>query len=470
MDDRTGNIAEVKFTQAQDYFSSLETEVIPELVSRASDFVLVIDSNNVIKDSSFNSTEIYQKGGRGWMGHDIFETVTSESKGKISKLLNDVREDNIQRSYEVNQKMLEGDDMPVIYKGAKLDDNGHIVLFGQNNSRIGSLQRRLMSSQLSMEREVSKLRSSESRFRALFKLSDLAQMVIDASDLSILDINPAAVKLLGKTNKRLENKKFLSFFNEAESSVIHKLLLAAINDGSADQRTVKLANGEELTIDASLFRQDGKNYLLAKLSNQTDKIVEFTNTVERKVLELVKQMPDAFVVTNSDRQIITANPAFFELVHVSDLREIEGTPFDTFFERPNVDCNVLLANVKEHGIVRRFATVMHSRYSQLVSVEIASCQLEMAGEKVLGFWLRPTNNLVLGAEVEQENISRSNEQISNLVGHMPLKDIVRETTEMIEKLCIETALELTQNNRASAAQMLGLSRQSLYSKLSKEKD
>jgi len=46
-----------------------------------------------------------------------------------------------------------------------------------------------------------------------------------------------------------------------------------------------------------------------------------------------------------------------------------------------------------------------------------------------------------------------------------LKDLVRETTDMIERLYIEAALELTGNNRASAAEMLGLSRQSLYVKL-----
>ena len=43
--------------------------------------------------------------------------------------------------------------------------------------------------------------------------------------------------------------------------------------------------------------------------------------------------------------------------------------------------------------------------------------------------------------------------------------VLHETTDVIEKLCIEAALELTKNNRASAAEMLGLSRQSLYSKL-----
>ncbi len=48
---------------------------------------------------------------------------------------------------------------------------------------------------------------------------------------------------------------------------------------------------------------------------------------------------------------------------------------------------------------------------------------------------------------------------------MSLRDLVRETTDVIEKLCIEAALELSKDNRASAAQMLGLSRQSFYAKL-----
>ena len=60
---------------------------------------------------------------------------------------------------------------------------------------------------------------------------------------------------------------------------------------------------------------------------------------------------------------------------------------------------------------------------------------------------------------------RSVGQMTELVGRMPLKDIVRDTTDLIEQLCIEAALELTHDNRASAAEMLGLSRQSLYVKL-----
>jgi hypothetical protein len=62
-------------------------------------------------------------------------------------------------------------------------------------------------------------------------------------------------------------------------------------------------------------------------------------------------------------------------------------------------------------------------------------------------------------------LPRSVDQLTELIGRVPLKDLVREATDMIERLCIEAALEKTNDNRASAAELLGLSRQSLYVKL-----
>lgn len=56
-------------------------------------------------------------------------------------------------------------------------------------------------------------------------------------------------------------------------------------------------------------------------------------------------------------------------------------------------------------------------------------------------------------------------QLAELVGRVPLKKIVGDTTDLIEQMCIEAALELTGDNRSSAAELLGLSRQSLYMKM-----
>ena len=64
-----------------------------------------------------------------------------------------------------------------------------------------------------------------------------------------------------------------------------------------------------------------------------------------------------------------------------------------------------------------------------------------------------------------KELSSSVEQLTERIGHVALKELVREATDVIEKLCIEAALERTGDNRASAAELLGLSRQSLYVKL-----
>ncbi len=61
--------------------------------------------------------------------------------------------------------------------------------------------------------------------------------------------------------------------------------------------------------------------------------------------------------------------------------------------------------------------------------------------------------------------SKSLEQIIELIGRVSLKDLVREATDVIERLSIEAALTMTGDNRASAAEVLGVSRQSLYVKM-----
>jgi DNA-binding NtrC family response regulator len=48
-----------------------------------------------------------------------------------------------------------------------------------------------------------------------------------------------------------------------------------------------------------------------------------------------------------------------------------------------------------------------------------------------------------------------------------LNTLVSETVGLVERHYIEAALETTDGNRSAAAKMLGLSRQSLYMKLSR---
>ena len=97
-------------------------------------------------------------------------------------------------------------------------------------------------------------------------------------------------------------------------------------------------------------------------------------------------------------------------------------------------------------------------------VELSAVQTE-SDDPHLGMVIRPVGRRLRDLQPAAAETPRSVEQLTELVGRMSLKDIVRESTDLIERLCIEAALSRTADNRASAALLLGLSRQSLYVKL-----
>ncbi len=107
---------------------------------------------------------------------------------------------------------------------------------------------------------------------------------------------------------------------------------------------------------------------------------------------------------------------------------------------------------------------MRSEHGVVEEVAITAAVLEDSGRSIYGLILRPETRRARTAEGSAET-SRSAEELAELVGRVPMKELVRETTEITERLCIEASLRLTGDNRAAAAQMLGLSRQGLYDKL-----
>jgi DNA-binding NtrC family response regulator len=57
--------------------------------------------------------------------------------------------------------------------------------------------------------------------------------------------------------------------------------------------------------------------------------------------------------------------------------------------------------------------------------------------------------------------------VSEGLGSASMTTMVRDTVEAVERHCIAEALTRVDGNRSAAAELLGVSRQSLYSKLSR---
>ncbi len=160
-----------------------------------------------------------------------------------------------------------------------------------------------------------------------------------------------------------------------------------------------------------------------------------------------------------------ANAAFVELTQLAGEDAVRGQSLERWLGRPGVDLSVMLATLRQQGAVRLFATSLRGEHGVPAEVEISGVSVPDGDPPCLGFTVRHIGRRLGGELQAGKTTPRSVEQLTQLVGRMPLKDLVRESTDLIEQLCIEAALELTQDNRASAAEMLGLSRQSLYVKL-----
>jgi len=126
---------------------------------------------------------------------------------------------------------------------------------------------------------------------------------------------------------------------------------------------------------------------------------------------------------------------------------------------------VLIANLRQRGTVRLFASTLNGEYGGKMEVEISATSVINGGQPSFGFAVRNVGHRLSLDSRPATGLPRSVEQLTELIGRVSLKDLVRESTDMIERLYIEAALKLTGDNRASAAEMLGLSRQSLYVKL-----
>lgn len=458
--------AGIVFRAPKRTLGDLEAETAAKLIAAASDIALIVDAKGVIRDVAFGNDELAKEGFEKWVGQPWVDTVTIESRVKIEEMVSEAANAKTALRWRQvthpSRKSTAG--IPVRYAAVQLGASGRLVAVGRDLRAVASLQQRLVDAQQSMEREYARLRHAETRYRLLFQLGSEPVIIVDAVNMRIVEANPASAELLNRSAKRLLGRRFLELFDAESGKAVQAHLSAARNAGRADEVSAKLQEtGQETVISASLFRQDSSaHYLVRLVAADGDAIAPRANS---KLLNVVESLPDGFVVTDIERRILTANPAFLDLAQLAAEEQARGERLDRWIGRPGVDVEALVANMREHGSIRRFPTIVRGEYGSNEDVEISAVSVLNGEYPCFGFTIRNIGRREQPKPAAKGELPRSVEQLTGLVGRVPLKELVRETTDVIEKLCIEAALELTKNNRASAAEMLGLSRQSLYSKL-----
>lgn len=456
------------FQAPEQSLGDLGPEAVAALLAAAADLTIVVESDGRICDVALGSDDLGREldsHGR-WSGRAWVDTVTIESRPKIEALLREAEAQAPPRWRQVNHPSSRGTDIPVSYSAIRARE-GRIVAFGRDLRVVSDLQQRLLDAQQSLERDYSRLRHVETRYRLLFEMSAEAVLILDAVTLKVLEANPAARALLGDRAPAIAGREFASLFAPDGGRAGQSVVSAIRSSSRVEGVPTRLAHGlTEVVVTASQFRQEGAALILARLAPVRGDALVPASAVQAQLVKAVQNAPDGFVVTDDDGTIITANAAFLEMTQIASDELVRGESLDRWLGRSSIDVEVLIGHLKQRGSVRLFATSVRGELGETVDVEVSAVAIVNGGRPCLGFAIRDVGRrLKVGGSRVATELPRSVEQLTELIGRVSLKELVREATDVIERLCIETALDLTNDNRASAAEMLGLSRQSLYVKL-----
>jgi transcriptional regulator PpsR len=453
------------FVHADSMPGTLTAGTAAALLAAVGDVAFILSSDGKVLDIAVSHGDLASHGFVDWIGEAWSETVTSESRPKIEEMMAEsVRPGAAPRWRQVNHPAA-GGDVPVRYLVMALGDGDRRIAIGRDMRGAAAMQQRLLQTQQSLERDYMRLRQVETRYRLLFDMASEPVLIVDAETRRIREANPAAHRLLDAADGALIGTPVHAIVDERDRDDFVAYLGGA--EAADDRPTVTLRLGDgrgEAALSARLFRQARASLLLVRVIASPGTVSD-QHRHHAVLGDVVERMPDAFVLVDRDLRILTANAAFIELAEMPSIDRVTGARLAAWLGRPGIDLELIVTQLRDHGSVRNVATIVRGSAGAEEEVEVSGVVAPLADGSCYGFTIRSVGRRLRDAPAIVRDVPRSVEQLTELVGRMSLKEIVRESTDLIERLCIEAALAYTSDNRASAAEVLGVSRQSLYSKL-----
>ncbi len=443
-------------------------DVLGDIISTASDLAIVISDVGEVLSVLVNPTHPSFGNLDHWEGRSIRDFLTSESVPKLDRQLTAFSSGTGgTRAMELNHSDNVNWAFPVRYTLHQIGPDGALLMLGRDLRPIAEMQEQLVSAQMALERDYETQREYDTRFRVLMDGIREAMVFVSVSSGRITDVNSAAAKLFGTPTSDLQNSAFgPEFDNRKKGELIETLITAAISDAAKPVEVTLRRSKKRVLLKPKMFRAAGERFLLIRLESADD-TEPAADALTENLNALYQEGADGIVFTDRDGVITAANEAFLNLADVAHVTLLRGKPLADHLSRGTVDTKVMTENASRSGQMPMYATKLVSEHGGETSVEISTTYLADRTSPAFVFVIRDASR----AEASrQPGIAVSDDgmrSVMELVGSATLKDIVSETTDVVEKMCIETAVELTRNNRVAAAEMLGLSRQSLYVKLRK---
>ena len=443
-------------------------ELLGDIIASASDLAIVVSEEGAVLSILANAAQRSLQRLAAWEGSDLRDYLTPESLPKFEAQMEALAKgDGKGVAVELNHTDPALAEFPVRYTFHRIGPDGAILMLGRDLRPIAEMQQQLIKAQMALERDYEAQREYDTRYRVLMDRTQDAMVFVSIGTGRVTDANAAAGQILGLAREDLIGNAFAAEFDtRRRGEVMESLASIALDDAPGHVELTARRSRAALRVTPTLFRAAGERVMLCRL-DRTDAAEPVTADLQQNLSALYRDGVEAIAFTDRDGVIKTANTAFLNLADAAQASTVKGRSMADFLARGTVDLKVMLENTARAGQMRMYATRLRSAVGTEVPVEVSASWLDDRKHPVIVFVLRDASRAEAmrtpGATMSDDAVR----SVMELVGSATLKDIVAETTDVVEKMCIETAVEMTRNNRVAAAEMLGLSRQSLYVKLRK---
>ena len=446
---------------------SIDSASAAGLISHVSDAVITINDAGIIEHFQSSNAPGLQVLNQ-LVGRSLLECVAPDSKKKVTELLEVNHSEESQKWRQINIPSPDGSDIPLMLSTLYFAKDQKFIAVGRELRNLANLQQRLVEAQQAIETDYLRLRFAEARYRQLFDLSLTAHLIVDGSTLKILEANTVAMNLFSDKGQRVIGRAFAEFIDMADFDELLDIFNNSRNMSYSKKISVHLAKNKlPVEVAVNFLREENQTVFLVHVvpqSNLNDYL--HTDIDTSRLIRAVQSSLDAYVVTDMNGKILTINQTFQEMTHEEKSSDLIGEPIDNWLGRSSIDLRVILNNLKEKISIKHYVTsIIPKGDSHGIEVELSAVKVVGESEEYIGFSIRHIGQRVSQRNQNNSDLKQTATKLTELVGRVPLRDIVSETTDMIEKMCIMSALDLTLNNRVSASEMLGLSRQSLYIKM-----
>ncbi len=443
-------------------------DILGNIIATLADLAIVITSEGHVLSVLANPIHRSYVELSTWEQHDIRRFLTPDSVPKFDRALatylDDARAD---RPIELNHfDVTHAWEFPINYTLHRIGPDGAILMLGRDLRPIAEMQQQLVKAQIALERDYESQREYDTRFQVLLGQTQDAVLFLSVGTGRVTELNVAAARMLGRSRDALIGQSLAELAEGiGAGQLTEQLTVAAQNTGGGGVALDVTGQNRRLSLFPTLFRAAGERLLLCRLQS-FDTIETQGDDYTRNLVALYESGTDAVVMTDRHGTIASANEAFLNLVDATDAKAVRGRMLAGFLSRGNLDQKILLENASRAGQLRLYSTRIVGEYRGQRPVTISATWLADGKAPCVAFVMRDAgvSETVNMPAARQAPGARP---VMDLIGSATLKDIVAQTTDVVEKMCIETAIELTGNNRVAAAEMLGLSRQSLYVKLRK---